>query len=488
MIIPGFVGPSFTLKNTNADAEMCMNRFPANIGAQSAGAKAPWILQPCPGFETAVGVAQSPGRGLFALGAVENRGFGAVGFKIYEYLFDSATETWSATDRGDIASDDRPVTWAWNGAPGDMVFTSGGVVYAYDLSNDNITDVSSLSGVNIQQVVYLNGRFLALDADNNTVYWSDLNAATFPGDAFSRSTAPDPWVAMSVVRGQLWLMGTQTTDVYQTTTDPNNPYAPVSNFYIEYGCAAAFSATNLDGTLVAVTKNANGQAQVRRSNGYELDRISTDAVDYALSTYDEVSDAVAFSYQEQGHYFCVINFPTAGATWVYDTTDRVWHQRGKWNSDLNAYQTYRAQYSMSLFGFNMVQDNQTGTLYTMSTDFNTEVDGEGIRWERRTPAQWDGNQLNRIFYPGIRIDMKTGTGAPLTTPPVISLRYSDDGGLSFPVELDASIGNIGESMLSVDFLMLGSSRNRVWSLVGSDDAYYGIIGAVYRPDPTVGVS
>lgn len=489
MIIPNFVGPSFTLKNTNADAELCMNRFPANIGSQSAGAKAPWILQPCPGFQTAVEVAQSPGRGTFALGAVANRGFGAVGFKLYEYTFNSATEVWSATDRGDIDSDTNPVTFAWNGAPGDMVFTSGGTPYAYDLNANTFGAISTFSAVNIQQVVYLNGRFILLDAENNTAYWSDLNAATFDlGNAFSRSTAPDPWVSMSVVRGNLWLLGTQTTDVYATTTDPNNPYAPIPGAYIEYGSAAPFSVSNLDSRLFAVTKNANGQGQARLSNGYELERISNDAVEFAWQGYETIEDAVAFSYQEQGHYFTVVNFPTAGKTWAYDATDRQWHQRGHWNSDTYAYDVYRPQYYMSLFGFNLVQDNQTGALYQMSTEFHTDVDGEGIRWERRTPAQWDGHQLNRIFYPGIRIDMKTGTGEALTTPPIVSLRYSDDGGVSFPVELEASIGNLGQSQLAVDFLMLGSSNNRVWSLVGSDDAYYGIIGAVYRPDPVVGLS
>ena len=41
----------------------------------------------------------------------------------------------------------------------------------------------------------------------------------------------------------------------------------------------------------------------------------------------------AYAYQEQGHTFYVLNFPTAGATWVWDVTTDVWHERGFWNAN-----------------------------------------------------------------------------------------------------------------------------------------------------------
>ena len=46
-----------------------------------------------------------------------------------------------------------------------------------------------------------------------------------------------------------------------------------------------------------------------------------------------IADAIAFAYQQEGHVFYVLTFPTGDATWVLDltTTEKigypVWHQR-----------------------------------------------------------------------------------------------------------------------------------------------------------------
>jgi hypothetical protein len=459
---------------------------------ESQGAKVPYVLYPCPGFTTFATVAQSPGRGLFATGGLTNRLFAVVGFKLKEYASNG-----TVTDRGDVDSDSYPATFAANPAIDAMMVTSGGSLYHFKFSDNSFEKITTFSGagVPIRQVVYLSSRFIAFDATASAFYWSAINDGSQAtgwslGSKALRSTQPDPWVSMSVVLGQLWLLGSLTSDVYYTTADPLNPYLPIPGALLEQGAAAGFSLVDLDSTLVWVGQNSEGRGMIWRSSGYSPVRISTKAVEFAIQGYSTISDAVAFAYQDQGHSFYVVNFPTAGATWVYDTSTQLWHQRGYWNTGTSQFQVYRVQYAASCFNQNFALDNSTGTLYTVSTTVYTDVDGTNIRRVRRTPHQWDGASLNRVFFPGLQIDMQTGIGLVAGIAPQVVLQWSDDGGQSFPLasQQAASAGAMGATQVRVQFLRLGSSRDRVWEVVCSDPVPWRLLQAVYRPDPVVGMS
>ncbi len=489
MIVPNFFGPSYTSQSPNFSAQMMMNSYPEH--AEMPGAKAAYAAYPCPGFASFSTVAQSPGRGLFATGGLTNRLFGVIGFKLYEYTSDGV-----AHDRADVDADAYPATFATNGIAGNqMMVTSGGSLYVYNFADDSVAKITTFSGasVPIRQVTYLTDRFIALDATASQYYWSALSDGTSwnLGNTTIRTTAPDPWVSMSVILGRLWLLGTLTYDVYAPTDNPQDPYQPIPGAYGEQGCAAPFSLVNVDSTLVWVGQNANGRGVIWRSNGYAPERISTHAVEFAIQGYSTISDAVAFAYQDQGHSFCVINFPTANATWVYDTTTGLWHQRGYWDSVHSTFLAYRVQYFASAFNENFAQDRSTGTLYTMSITDYSDVDGSVIRRVFRSPHQWDGDAINQVRCPDIQIDMQTGIGlSGAGTPPQVMLNWSSDGGLSYPTELTqaASAGSIGQYGTRVIYTRLGEFRDRVWQLVVTDTVPWRFIQAVYRWPPQIGVS
>ncbi len=487
MLVPNFVGPSYTSQSPNADAELCMNWYVENL--ESAGAKVPQALYPCPGFETFAEVVQSPVRGMFATGGLTNRLFAVIGFKIYE--IDSGG---TATDRGTVAFDGYPATFATNSAAGDqMMITSGGVLYCYELSSNVVTEITAFSGatIPIRSVAFLDGFFLALDAVNSAFYCSDLNdGQTWDlTQVATRTAGADPWIAMAVITRQIWLLGTLTSEVWYNAGTSPFPFAPFPGGFLEQGCAAGFSLVNLDSTLVWVGQNANGRGVVYRSNGFTPQRISTHAVEFAISNYGDISGAISFSYQDQGHSFCVITFPGSG-TWVFDTITGLWHQRGQWDADVDQFLPLPVTFQASAFQQQFVGSSSLGTIYTMSIDASTDVNGEGVRRVRRTAHQWDGNSLNRVFFPGMQIDMQTGIGLSGGALPEVMLNWSDDGGYTYPVELQqaASAGALGASKVRVLFLQLGQSRDRVWQLVCSDAVPWRILQAVYRPDPVLGVS
>jgi hypothetical protein len=114
-----------------------------------------------------------------------------------------------------------------------------------------------------------------------------------------------------------------------------------------------------------------------RFDGYRPVRISTHAQEYEWSTYSTISDAVAYAYQDQGHAFYVLYFPTVSKTWVYDTATQLWHERGYWDATVGAYTAHRSWWHVFAFGKHLVGDWKTGTIYEMKIanrlGFNMDV-------------------------------------------------------------------------------------------------------------------
>src|SRR4029077_9646400 len=170
---------------------------------------------------------------------------------------------------------------------------------------------------------------------------------------------------------------------------------------------------------------------------------------YEWSTYSTIADLVTFSYQEQGHTFVVLNFPTAQKTWVLDVTLAVqigahsaWHQRGFWNSVIAQFRMHRAFCHTFNFGMHLVGDPTTGTVYQQSSTILNDF-GNRIRRIRRAPHI--SKEQSRIFHHELQVDVETGLGPQFqgaATPTIIpmldasgalrSLEVGEGGILSAP--------------------------------------------------------
>ena len=479
---PNFVGPSYTSSSPNADAEQTMNLYPEVM--ESAGAKVPTTLYPCPGFQIAATVAQSPGRGLFATGGTPNRLFGVVGFKLYEYVYHSVTGVMTPMDRGDVAADTNPATFTTNGVGGNQLgFTSGGIFYVLDLGTNTLTPVMNLPPVTMCD--FISDRFIALAPDTSELYMSNQeDGLTWDlSNVILRSTAPDPWVSMKVILHYIWLMGTLTSDVYYDDGGSPIPFSPFPGGSLEQGIAAPFSLQDVDGTAAWIGNNVNGRGVIWRAQGFIPQRISTHAVEFALQQYPTIDDAVSFAYQQEGHSFYVTNFPSGAATWVYDaaTQPAQWHERGYWNTTAAEFEAYRVQYHANAFQQQWALDRATGTLYQMRTDLLTDVDGAMIRRVRRAPHLSTDQRMT--FYHRVQVDLQAGVGTASVTSPTVMLRYSDDGAHTWSNEIEMSAGPQGAYAHRVFCGPLGSSRDRVFEVAMSDAVNWRVLQAFLDTSP-----
>jgi hypothetical protein len=472
MRFPGFVGPSYQSQSRSTDTERLVNWFLESN--ESAGAKTPACLLPVPGLRTFVlNFTQSPVRGQFEQ---DGRCFAVIGVTFYE-IFENGT----ATARGTVVYDDNPATISCSGdASSELFITSGGHGYRYDLITNALTEVLT----NAKIGAYLDGFFLAMTDDSVLQISGLADAATWdPTQIAQRLAGADRWQAMAVTHREIWLFGSQSTEVWYNAGSFPFPFAPIPGAFFEWGIGAAFSVQRVDGALTWLAQNDRGSRVIVRANGYAPVRISTHAVEYAISQYSRVDDAYAFSYQDQGHTFYVLTFPSADATWCYDAATGLWHERLAWDHLHGVFRAWRPRTHCFAFGKHLVGDRETGNILEMSTELATEANGVfGMRRVRRAPHL--SNEGGWIFYDRLQVEMDTGVGLingdPVTgdgLDPQVMLRVSRDGGRTFGPERWVSAGKQGQYRTRVEWRRLGRARDAVFELVVSDPVPWRITDA-----------
>jgi hypothetical protein len=98
----------------------------------------------------------------------------------------------------------------------------------------------------------LDGYFLVLDRSTSTVYQSDLyDGQTWGGLAFAqRSAMADRWQAMAVLNRDLWLLGSETSEVWYNAGTTPFAFAAHPSGVVMWGCAAPASVVAVGSSLL----------------------------------------------------------------------------------------------------------------------------------------------------------------------------------------------------------------------------------------------
>lgn len=454
------VGGAYQAQSLNVDCELAMNVFPEVV--ESGTGRIPSWLNDAPGFTLALTL--SPGQ-IRASFTQDGRTFFVSGFNFYERFSDNTFTNW-----GTVAVNGNPATMASNGDGGGQLFiTSGDHGYCFDLTS-NVFSTPLSSGATM--CAFLNGRILVLDATNSLFRWSAFEDATsFDAlDFAQRTLGGDRWVAMAVINSDIILLGSQTGEAWYPTTDPTLPYAPRPGAFWQQGCSAPFSMQQINNSLLWVSRNDQGANQVMRLDGYQPIRLSTHAIEQALQGYAITSDATAFTYQQNGHLFYVLTFPSGNATWVYDAATELWSARGIWNPLTSQFDAYRIGSTVAPSNnLILAGDRITGAVYAMSTSVATEVDGTGIRRQRRFLIPTENQRIHFIsnlqIYGESGVGLSTGQGSD----PQLQISWSKDAGHTISGTQWVGMGKQGEygfrSMIRGTVM---SARNPVIDLVCSE--------------------
>lgn len=334
--------------------------------------------------------------------------------------------------------------------------------------------------IEFSQIDFIDGYFVALQKNSQKVYWSGLEDGTSwnGADVFQVSVFADNLTGIFVDHKEIWCFGSKKTIPYYDSGDADNPFQPIPGSLIEQGSGAQYAPVRMDNTLFWIGRDERGAGIAWKAQGYVPVRVSNHAVENTWRQYSTISDAVGYSYQENGHIFWVIYFPSASRTWVYDAATGQWHEREFWNVSTGVYTAHRSRTHAWAFGKHIVGDISSANLYEMSiallTDNMLDAPNNPIRGLRRAPHINNKKLYQRHLY--CQVDCETGTDP---NPATITLRWSDDGGHSWSDPVDMPTFQQGEYGFRVKLNRLGRTRDRVYELTTTSririvDAYLDI--------------
>jgi len=298
----------------------------------------------------------------------------------------------------------------------------------------------------------------------------------------NKDGAPDNLVSIIVDHREVYLMGEESSEVWVDAGTFPFPFQRIPGTSTQHGIVAKFSVARLGNSFAYLSRNIRGQAQIMMMNGYIPQRISTHAVENTLVN-QYVQDAVAFTYQLEGHEVYVISFPTIDITWAYDFTTSMWH-KWLWCDNTNTYHRCRANCSAVFQNMVLVGDWQNGQIYELDPNNYTD-NGQNIRRLRRAPHLV--TDLQRQFFDEFQIQFQPGVGTTgvslptdvtkTTTYPQAMLRWSNDGGSTWSREYWVTIGQEGKYKNRAIWRRMGTARDRVYEVVVTDPVNAVIISA-----------
>jgi hypothetical protein len=278
-----------------------------------------------------------------------------------------------------------------------------------------------------------------------------------PADYGIKEGAPDRVIALLADHELLWVFGGLTTEVWQDTGALGLPFTRNPNGFIQIGCAAGNSPVRIAGFVGWLAVDSRGGPFAVIANGFIPTRVSTEAVEAAWAAYGDVEDCVSYAYTEAGHDFWVLSFPSASATWVYDATEKVWHERCWFNPATNAQEMARGMFHAYVWGEHLLGDHETAVIYRASV---TTLNDFGGVIERQRAAPHIANSTYRTYFSQFILDV----GYSSTALGTFTLDWSDDGGKTFS---NAVTGTVYTGENRVVWRRLGSSRDRVFRVTYS---------------------
>lgn len=448
-----------------------------------------------------------PARGLFAANSGDL--YYVVGADVY-YV----SAGWTFVKIGTIAYGTTPVSMMDNGTT--LVLVDGTVDgYQIDLTSRAFSRISEATNSPPSPNVYafygadrvdaIDGYLLFNQPGTRNFYSTYLNEIVFDSTYFAAKNAySDNLVTLITCIRQIYLLGERTTEVWFDAGDVNFPFQIVPGPFIQHGCSAKYSVAQVDGQIYFLSQDQAGNNILMRIKGYDATVVSTRALEFEWSQYTKTSDAVGFCFQQNGHPYYQINFPSADKSFRYDESTNEWHECVYLDSDGGEHR-HRAQCVAYAYGQVVAGDWLNGSLYAIRSDTYTD-NGQPMVWRRSFPHMM--NDGKRVNYVSFIADVQPGetTGFPWTPrnpnpttvgewggftvglspvgdasyvqdQPLINLRWSDDRGRTFGNPIQQQMGATGKYQTQPKWWRLGMARDRVFEIYGTIPGPFALNGA-----------
>jgi len=320
---------------------------------------------------------------------------------------------------------------------------------------------------------FCDGYFIITHLSTQEIFISGLYDASSwdAGDHEYVEGSPDNLLRVMHCNHMLWMFGVSTIEVWYNSGAADFPFARISGALIDKGLGATASVTLIDNQFYFLSD----KFEVLRTVGYQFEKISTIHIETEIQGYATKSDAIGYEYRIDGHIFYVLTFPTADATWVFDSTTGFWHEWQSYKTQGTAtFGRHRGSIGFFFNGKYMVGDHTNGKIYELDMTTYTD-DGEYIKRTRRT--QYINKDRKRVAHFEVDLEFESGVGLGGTSDPQVGLTWSDDGGNNWATIQYRDLGEYESYKARQRWLRLGMARNRIYELTMYEPVKFVLIGS-----------
>ena len=421
-------------------------------------------------FSTMAGANQMRGLYLASTGDF----FGVRGSFVSTFSTGGTETTRFNIDTGNTVPDSTIVRMTDNGTT--LLIADGSTgAYTVTLSTFTQTKITDADYPGGSFSANIDGFYIVNKPGTLFAFFSTLDDPTdWPsGNTITKESREDNVTALIAHNGRLWIFGIQSYEIHYNTGDSNNQFLRIEGTPKNIGIDAPDSLAEDGENVYWLASNKAGNGQIYQGQGLDSFPISTVPIERDIHSYTTTTDAEGLCFQQDGHSFYQLSFPSENKTWVYDATvsrhlgTPTWHEKLFRNSSTGFDERHRARVQGFFNGKNYFGDWDDGEIYEVSQTTFTD-NGSTIIRNRTSPTHW--NALERVYYKSIQFDLESGVG--LTTgqgsDPILMLEISNDGGYTYGNKHQIKIGKLGEYKTRAKKNRLGYARERVWRTTYSE--------------------
>jgi hypothetical protein len=483
----GFVGPSYVAPSIYQDDQECINWYPEVGALKKPGERGVVALYPTPGLRI---VASPP-----VVGEIRGMWVQPGGGTLYVVIANNVyavAPNFVGPIVGSLATRSGPVSMTDNGAS--LFLADGAARYAYTWGTGAFVTLTDGAFTTATRVDTVDNYVVYNNPGTNEWGCTDLKATTSNALNFAfKDSSSDNLISLIVNRREVFLLGERTTEVWTDVGTFPFPFGRVAGTTSQHGCLAPASVARLGESFAWLAQDTRGQSVVVAMNGYEPVRISTHAVEQDIQSFGVQNDAIAYSYQQNGHEFYMLTFPSADRTWTYDLTTSMalgvpmWHKRASRDGN-NVLHRHWGNCAALFQNQIVIGDYFNGNLYVFDLqkyeDDQTIAVTVPIPRVRRCLHLTD--DLKRQFFHDFQIQFQPGVGLQTGqgSDPQAMLRWSDDGGSTWSLEHWKPIGKAGQYKNRCRWPgPLGSARDRIFEVQVSDPIKAVVVSANLNASP-----
>jgi len=434
-----------TTKSTSANSQLLVNMY-AEINEE--GAKYPYTLYNTPGLRPYVTLGSGIMNGMHVMGELL---FVVSGANVYKIDTSGV-----ATLIGNIGTTSNRVYMEDNGTQVAILKDDGTQFVA---TTSTVTQVTDADYQDAYSMTSADGYGIYFKRNSNQMFISDLlDFSAYDALDFTNvSEKSDIGIRPYSFNNAIWALKETSIEIYSNTGDQDFPYQQIpGSTNTSRGCAAPFSPAQDGGTLIWL----GDDRVVYYAQGYAPVPLSDEGINNIIQNLTTVSDAFGFIYTQSGHKFYCITFPTENLTLSCDLSSKLWHVRKSYG-----YSRWLVNCHAFFAGKNLVGDFTTGKIYELDLDYYLD-DTTIIPREIITQNQYANGA--RFTTDRLELGVDCGLVADDSTPQMM-MSFSDDGGLSWSNEKWMSVGRTGNYLTRVVWWNCGSTRQRIYKFVYTED-------------------